>query len=116
MTYFDFFEFEPTKGWANSTYNKIEKKKYLVDNKLSESPYHIQAAGFKKGDITAEIKHGDLLHIKGERSSYGKMTLDFVMVIPNNVDKDTLELTVADGMITITFDDKREEAKKIKVK
>jgi len=115
MTYFDFWEFDPIQTWSNTTVKK-QKQTFLFDNKLNESPYYIQAAGFKKGDITAEIEHGDLLHIKGERTSYNKMDLDFVMVIPNTVDKDTIELTVADGMITITFDDKREEAKKIKVK
>jgi len=115
MTYFDFWEFEPIQTWSNTT-TKKQKQTFLYDNKLSESPYHILAAGFKKGDITAEIKDGNILHIKGERSSYGKMDLEFFMVIPDNVDKETIELTVADGMITITFDDKREETKKIKVK
>ena len=115
MTYFDFWEFEPIQTWANTTAGK-EKQTFLYDNKLSESPYYIQAAGFKKGDITAEIKDGNILHIKGERTSYSKRALDFIMVIPDNVDKETIELTVADGMITITFDDKREETKKIKVK
>ena len=115
MTYFDFWEFEPIQTWSNTTAKK-QKQTFLVDNKLKHSPYYIQAAGFKKGDITAEIKDGSILHIKGERTSYVKMDLDFVMVIPDNVDKETIELTVADGMITITFDDKREETKKIKVK
>ncbi len=115
MTYFDFWEFEPMKTWTNTTATK-QKQTFLVDNKLKQSPYYIQAAGFKKSDITAELKHGDLLHIKGESETYGKKSIDFVLVIPNTVDQDTLELTVADGMITITFDDKREEAKKIKVK
>lgn len=115
MTYFDFWEFEPIKTWTNSTTGK-QKQTFFIDNKLKQSPYYIQAAGFKKGDITAEIKHGDLLHIKGESETYGKKSLDFVMVIPNNVNKDSIELTVSDGMITITFENKGEETKTIKVK
>lgn len=115
MTYFDFWEFEPTRLWSNATSGRYNNP-VIVNNSLKESPYHIQAAGFKKSDITAELKNGDLLHIKGESETYGKKSIDFVLVIPDEVDKETIELTVADGIITITFENKREEAKKIKVK
>jgi HSP20 family molecular chaperone IbpA len=120
MTYFDFTDFTkfPIKTYSSITTSGGKKITFptTIHNGLKQSPVYYPAAGFAKDKITAEIKNGDTLHIRGETNKYDYLVLDVSYVIPDNIDKDSIEISVNDGMITITFDEKREEAKKIKVK
>lgn len=83
---------------------------------LTNSPYFISAAGFSKDDISVEIKKDNLLHISGNSNKYGEKRIDTVLTIPENIHRDSIEVSVADGIITIKFEYKKEEVKKIKVK
>ena len=112
MTYFDFLDFEPVKFISTNS----NSKNIYSAKKLTESPTYIEVPGFESSDIDAEIKHGDLLHIKGATDKYGKRNFDQVLVIPASVDKDSINITVGNGMITIEFTDKKKESRKIKVK
>lgn len=113
MTYFDFMDFEPVRFISNSSFNR---KNMSVGPKLTESPIHIEAAGFCKNDITAEIKNGEFLLVKGETSKYDNRKFEQLIFIPEKVDKKSIEVTVENGMITIDFKHKEKESLNIKVK
>ena len=112
MTYFDFMDFEPVRFISSNSNNR----KILSASKLTESPTYVEAPGFESSDIEAEIKHGDLLHIKGNTDKYGKRSFEQVLVISESIDKDSINMTVGNGVITIEFTDKKKESRKIKVK
>lgn len=109
MTYFDFMDFEPVKFISNNT-------RVTLGQKLNASPVYIEAPGFSKEDISAEIIGRDLLRITGQSDNYGSREFEQSVFIPENVDTESIEVKVGNGMIAITFEDKREETKKIKVK
>lgn len=113
MTYFDFMDFEPVRFISNNSFNR---KSFIGTPKLIDSPIHIEAAGFSKQDITAEIKHGDLLHIKCHSDKYGNRSFEQVVHISDKVDKKSIEVSVENGMITIEFKHKEKESLSIKVK
>lgn len=113
MTYFDFLEFEPY-GFISS--NKTNSTSIATAPKLTDSPIHIEAPGFTKSDITAEIKGGNILLIKGESNKYGDRKFKQTISISERVDKKSIEVTIDNGMITIDFKHKEEESRSIKVK
>ena len=119
MTYFDFTDFNkvPLKLFSSGTSIKSSTISSSYPNpSLVKSPAYLPVAGFSKSDISVELKSDRFLEITGKTEKFGGRYLDLMYTLPENVDLDSIEVTVADGMITITFDDKREETKKIKVK
>lgn len=113
MTYFDFMDFEPVKFVSNNSFNR---RRITDGPKLIESPIYIEAPGFSKQDITAEIKNGNLLYLKGESDRYEKRQFEQAIHISEKVDKKSIEVTVDNGMITIEFKHKEKESLSIKVK
>ena len=120
MTYFDFTDFtrKPSRiKYIDSLATSSSSSSWVMTVEgLSTSPHYIDAAGFSKEDVSAEVVCGNSLYIKCRTKNYGERSSDITLSIPENVDTDTIEVSINDGVITITFDEKRKEAKKIKVK
>lgn len=119
MTYFDFTEFTKTPLKLYSSGTRVDgstiSSTYSVSS-LENSPAYIPAAGFSKSDISAEIKSERFLLITGKTENFNGRHIDLMYTLPENTDLNSIEVTVTDGMITITFENKKEETKKIKVK
>lgn len=84
--------------YLNSNYGSFSKK----DNKYVAS---LCLAGTPKSEIEAEIED-DVLKIKTKQQSY-------VCSLPDDLDKDSASLKYEDGILTISFDGKKKNVKKL---